>query len=82
MQGGYPRAYLWCCAEINYGLMLYLARSYGFAGRLLGVMSDIRAAGRPAGVVDDSISILKQCGTVPRMPFAGSVREALDVYAC
>lgn len=71
-----------CNADVNYGLLLYVARSYGFAGRLLGIMSDIRAEGRLAGTMDEPISILKKCGTVPRMPFANSVREALDTYAC
>ena len=71
-----------CNARMNYGLLMYVARSYGFAGRLLGVMSDIRAEGRLSGVVDEPVSILKKCGTVPKMPFGNSVREALDAYAC
>lgn len=71
-----------CNADINYGLLLYVARSYGFAGRLLGIMSDIRAEGRLVGIIDGPILTLKKCGTVPRMPFANSVKEALDTYAC
>ena len=71
-----------CNARMSYGLLLYLARSYGFAGRLLGIMLDIRAEGRLVGTVDESTSILEKCGTNPKVPFRDSVREALDTYGC
>ena len=69
-------------AHISYGLLVYLARSYRFAGRLLGIMLDLRSEGRLVGIIDEPITLLERCGTVPKKPFGGMVGEALRVYGC
>ena len=69
-------------ARISYGLLVYLARSYRFAGRLLGIMLEMRSEGRLVGVIDEPITILERCGTIPKKQFEGTVGEALRVYGC
>ena len=69
-------------ARISYGLLACLARSYGFAGSLLGIMLEMRSEGRLVGVVDEPIAILEGCGIVPKKQYWGMVGEALRVYGC
>lgn len=70
-----------CNAVINYGLLLYLARRYGFAGRLYGILLRLHKLGR-APDSERAISILDMCNVKPLMPSQQSITEALHVYGC
>lgn len=75
-------AVLLCHPEMNWDLMLYLARTYGFAGMLRGILEGLADNGY---VFEYPLSVLRRYGA--RVPdglpveLHGELREVLRVYA-
>ena len=68
-----------CKNSINYGLLSFLAHRYGFAGKIYGILSELKNRGR---IVCDSLDTFAECGVRPLPTDSGVVCEALRVYEC
>ena len=67
-------AVLLCSSKIDWGLMLYLARVYGFARTLHGILKRLAEEGR---ILDYPLSALREYGAVE---IGSDIRETLRVY--
>ena len=65
-----------CKADIDWTLMVRIAKDYGFAGALRGVIEGVRAEGRDVGA--RALEMLTDYDSVK----PERVREVLDIYGC
>lgn len=72
-------AVMLCKGGINWHLLLYLARTYGYEGTLYGMLAELARNGRELGW---PLSVLSRSGTKPVPTEPDTVREALAVYGC
>ena len=72
-------AVMLCKNSINWHLMLYLARTYGYEGTLYGMLEELARNGWDLGW---PIRALRRSGAEPVPTEPDTVREALAVYEC
>lgn len=72
-------AVMLCKGGINWHLLLYLARTYGYEGTLYGMLAELARHGRELGW---PLSVLSRSGAEPVPTEPDTVREALAVYGC
>lgn len=72
-------AVMMCKSRIDWHLMLYLARTYGYEGTLYGMLEELIQNGLEFGW---PVSVLRRSGAEPVPTEPDTVREALVVYGC
>ena len=65
-----------CRADIDWALMVQMAKDYGFAGALRGIIEGVRAEGREVGA--QALEMLTDYEPIK----PERVREVLDIYGC
>lgn len=65
-----------CRADVDWNLMVQLAKDYGFAGALRGMIEGVRAEGRDVGA--QALDMLASYESVK----PERVREVLKIYGC
>lgn len=70
-------AVMLCKNTINWHLMLYLAKTYGYLGTLHGILEELVKNDQK---FDESLSILRQCAYKPVPTESDTVQEALEIY--
>ena len=65
--------------KTNYGLLAFLSQKYGFAERLLGILTLLTSI-RPSRELDETITSLKEAGINPTRPDESHMRDALRLY--
>ena len=67
--------------KISYDLLLFLARKYGFGGRMLGILRTLRdLVAHGMKRVDEPIRLLEAMGTEEAKADAKSIKEKLRLY--
>jgi len=65
--------------KANYGLLAFLSQKYGFAERLLGILTLLTGI-RPSRELDETIASLKEAGITPIRPDESHMKKALRLY--
>lgn len=68
-----------CKSRIDWHLMLYLARTYGYEGTLYGILEELAQNGRKFGW---PVRVLRRSGAEPVPTEPDTIRDALTVYGC